>query len=106
MRVAALILTFAFSVLLTSCAQVIMIGPHKEAISYADIQQIKLAVRDSRTRSTALFIRPLGHDAAAIQSGSATIDAGNYYTFTIRRINGKWTIDNSDITTHRLLCVY
>lgn len=107
MRVAALILPLAFSVLLTSCAQVIMIGPHKDAISYEDIQQIKRAVWQEREmRSTALFIQPLGHDAAACQSGSAAINAGHYYTFVIRRINSKWIIDDSNRLTHARIVVY
>ena len=86
--------------LLTSCVQVIMVGAQKEAITRADVEQIKHLIRQEPTlHSAALFIRPLSAQRAAIQSGSAREenDRAEYHTCTVLKRNQRWYIDEQSI---------
>lgn len=96
MRALVTFQSLALAMLFASCAQVSVLGPNKDMIASADIEQIKRVVWQARyPRSAALFIRPLGTEAAAVQSGSAARRAGNYYTLIVRRRGGQWAVDPS-----------
>ena len=99
----------ALTALLASCAQVIMVGPHRNAISQADIQDIKRAAwRERELRSTALFIRPVARDRVAGQSGSAHVehDQARYHTFTASKTSGQWVIDRASVQPHIIVVTY
>jgi hypothetical protein len=96
MRASLGVSTVLVAVLFGSCTQVIIVGSRQDAISRGDVQEIRRVVsQDRNLRSGVLFIRPLGADTAAIQSGSAAPNGGSYWTFTVRRTHGKWAVDHS-----------
>jgi hypothetical protein len=96
MRALRTFVNLALAMLFASCAQVSVVGPDKDMIAGADIDQIKRVVwQASYPRSAELFIRPLGPDAAAIRVGRHPGTDGNVYTLTVRRSGGQWTIDSS-----------
>jgi hypothetical protein len=87
--------------LLASCAQVTVVGAHRDAISHDDSAQIKRLVSHRRDLPfDVLTIRPARGDTAAVTSA---IEFGGYQTFTVRKVGGEWKIEDTTIQQHMIL---
>ncbi len=87
--------------LLASCAQVTVVGVHRDAISHDDSAQIKRLVSHRRDLPfDVLTIRPATGDMAAIISA---VEFGGYQTFTVRKVRGEWKIDDTTMQQHMVL---
>jgi hypothetical protein len=96
--------TIAFALVavatLASCVQVTVVGTHREAISRDDTAQIKRLVSQRRdVPCDALIIRPLSSNTAAAESWGGF----GYHTFTVRKTQGEWKIDDATIQRHMIL---
>ena len=87
--------------LLASCAQVTVVGVHRDAISRDDSAQIRRLVSHRRDLPfDVLTIQPARGDTVAVTSA---IEFGGYQTFTVRKVRGEWKIDDATIQQHMIL---
>jgi hypothetical protein len=96
-----IVFAFAATASLASCADVTVVGAHRDAISRDDSAQIKRLVSQRRDLPfDVLTIRPAQGDTAAVTSA---IEFGGYQTFTVRKVRGEWKIDDTTIRQHMVL---
>jgi len=100
MRV-SLVCGLAAIALLASCAQVTVVGAHRDDISRDDSAEIKRLVSHRRDLPfDVLTIQPARGDTAAVTSA---MEFGGYQTFTVHKVRGEWKIDDATIQQHMIL---